>query len=84
MRRRNGSSFAKFLTVFAVLFGLGLGLCGLSMILPSSDQEFHTNWLSLPSVLLMVLSLLGLVGTLVVRVIAIALGRFSPDKQDHQ
>lgn len=71
------SPFAKVVTVLAVAFGIGLGLCGLSAILPSSGEEFHTNWLSLPSFLVMVLSFLGLVVTLFVWIVASVIGGFS-------
>jgi hypothetical protein len=60
------SRFAKTVTVLAVVFGIGLGLCGLSYILPSSDNEFHTNWLSGVSLLVIVLSFLGLVVSLII------------------
>ena len=63
--------------MFAVAFGIGIGLCGLSYALPSSDSEFHTNWLSLPSVLVMIVSLLGLIVTLIGWVIAAATGELS-------
>ena len=64
----NRVRFAKIVTVLAIAFGIGLGLCGLWAVLPSSDEEFHTNWLSLPSLLIMVLSFLGLIITLIVLV----------------
>ena len=60
------SRFAKTVTVLAVVFGIGLGLCGLSYVLPSSDNEFHTNWLSGVSLLVIVLSFLGLVVSLII------------------
>ena len=60
------SNFAKTAIAFAVALLVGIGLCGLSSVLPSSDSEFHTNWLSGPSLLIMALSFLGLIVTLVV------------------
>jgi len=69
--------FAKTVTVLAIGFGIGLGLCGLSAVLPSSGEEFHTNWLSLPSLLIMVLSFLGLIITLIIWVITSAIGSSS-------
>ena len=75
--RGKGLSFAKVVAGFAALFGIGFGLCGLSMILPSSDREFHTDWLSLPSLLLMVVSFFGLIATLAAWVIASTAGGFS-------
>jgi hypothetical protein len=68
---------AKTVTVLAIAFGIGLGLCGLSAVLPSSGEEFHTNWLSLPSLLVMVFSFLGLIITLIIWVITSAIGSFS-------
>lgn len=73
-RRGNGFSFAKLIAAFAVLFGIGFGLCGLSTFLPSSDQEFHTNWLSGLSLVMMVLSFLGVIVTLVALAIAHTIG----------
>lgn len=69
--------FAKIVTVLAIAFGIGLGLCGLSAVLPSSGEGFHLNPLSLPSVLIMVLSFLGLIMTLIVWIITRAIGGFS-------
>lgn len=71
------SPFAKIVTVFAVAFGIGLGLCGLSAILPSSAQGFDLNPLSLPSLLIMVFSFLGLIITLIFWMITRAIGGFS-------
>lgn len=70
-------TFAKVLVVCAVALGVGIGLCGLSYVLPSSDDEFHTNWLSLPSLLLMGLSALGLIITAASWVITAAIGDLS-------
>lgn len=78
------SVFAKTMTILAVAFGVGMGLCGLSAVLPSSDPEFHTNWLSLPSLLIMVLSFLGLIATLIVRFIGGAFGDFSANRTGPQ
>jgi hypothetical protein len=65
------------MTILAVAFGIGMGLCGLSAVLPSSDSEFHATWLSLPSLLIMALSFLGLIATLLVRIIGSAFSDFS-------
>jgi hypothetical protein len=67
---RDWSPVAKAVAALAVAFCIGLGLCGLSFALPSSDPEFHTNWLSMPSLLVMVLSALGLTATLFAWMIA--------------
>lgn len=80
----NRLSFAKIVTILAVAFGIGLGLCGLSALLPSSGEEFHTNWLSLPSLLIMVLSFVGLIVTLLIWIIASAIGGFSTKRSDPQ
>jgi hypothetical protein len=69
--------FAKTVTILSIAFGIGLGLCGLSAVLPASGEEFHTNWLSLPSLLIIVFSFLGLIFTLIVWVITSAIGGFS-------
>ncbi len=71
------SRFAKIVTLLAVALGIGMGLCGLSAVLPSSDSEFHTTWLGLPSLLIMVFSALGLIVTVVVRIIGSAFDDFS-------
>ena len=78
------SVFAKTMTILAVAFGVGMGLCGLSAVLPSSDSEFHTNWLSLPSLLIMALSFLGLIATLLVRIVGSAFGDFSAGRSGPQ
>lgn len=73
------SGFFKTMTVLAIAFGVGLGMCGLSYALPSSDQEFHTNWLGGISLLVIVISVLGLIITLIVWIIAAVVGS-SPGK----
>lgn len=78
------SVFAKIMTILAVAFGVGMGLCGLSAVVPSSDSEFHTNWLSLPSLLIMALSSLGLIATVLVRIIGSAFGDFSANSSGPQ
>jgi hypothetical protein len=70
-------SFAKIMAALAVAFGIGMGLCGLSYVLPSTDDEFHTNWLSLPSILIMFLSFVGLIVALLIRVGTSAFGESS-------
>jgi hypothetical protein len=73
---RDLSPFAKAIAMFAIAFGIGCGLCGLSFVVPSADSEFHTNWLSIPSLLLIILSLFGLAATAIAWMIAgIAGGR---------
>ena len=71
------SRFAKIVTVLAVALGIGIGLCGLSFALPSSDNEFHTNWLSGVSLLIMVLSFFGLIITLIIWAITGIIGSSS-------
>lgn len=78
------SLFLSLLIIFALGLLLGIGLCGLSFVLPSSDQEFHTNWLSGLSLLLMVLSFLALIGTLVIRVIMAIFSSSSPQSSQSQ
>lgn len=72
MRERftDRSTFAQIVTILAVAFGVGTGMCGLSFVLPSPPEEFHINWLSMPSLLIMGLSAIGLVIAAVVKIIA--------------
>ena len=67
----NRRPFAKIVTVLAIAFGIGLGLCGLSSVLPSHDLGM--NWLSWLSLPIMVVSLLGLILTLIAWVIRIVI-----------
>lgn len=65
------SIFAKAVTVLAVAFGIGLGLCGLDFLLAahgigkSSTQEFAVSPLGGLSFALMIVSALGLVATVI-------------------
>jgi hypothetical protein len=64
------SNFLKFVIVFAVGFSIGVGLCGLDYLLASkgigkSTQEFGVGPLDGVSLIVMLLSALGLVITLV-------------------
>jgi hypothetical protein len=61
-------TFAKVVTVLAVAFGLGIGLCGLDYLLAAngigkSTEEFGVGPLDAVSLVVMVLSALGLVVT---------------------
>jgi hypothetical protein len=67
----NRRRFAKIVTVLAISFGIGLGLCRLS-ILPSQDN-LDINWLSWLSLLIMVVSFVGLIVTLISWVIRIVI-----------
>jgi hypothetical protein len=69
--------FAKIITFFAVSFGVGLGLCGLSGILAShgidsgdSREEFSTGIVGKLSFIVIVFSGLGLVVTTVACVVS--------------
>jgi hypothetical protein len=72
-------SFAKVVTVFAVLFGLGVGLCGLDYLLAAkgigkSTEEFGVGPLDGVSLVVMILSAFGLVITVIAWIIAAVVG----------
>ena len=74
-------SFAKVVTVQAVLFGIGLGLCGLDYLLAAkgigkSTEEFGVGPLDGVSLVVMILSAFGLVITVIVWIIAAVVGSF--------
>lgn len=63
-------SFAKVVVVLAVVFGIGVGLCGLDIFLASkgigkSTEEFGVGPLDGVSIVVMVVSALGLVITVI-------------------
>lgn len=67
--------FAKIVTVLAVGFGIGLGLCGLDYLLAAngigkSTEEFGVGPLDAVSLVVMALSAVGLVVTVVAWVVA--------------
>ena len=70
-------SFAKITTILAISFGIGMGLCGLSFVFPSRGNEWGMNGLSLPSLLVMLISFLGLIITLATRMIVGVINSFS-------
>lgn len=75
-------SFAKVVTVFAVLFGIGVGLCGLDYLLAAkgigkNTEEFGVGPLDGVSLVVMILSAFGLVITVIAWIIAAAVGSFS-------
>jgi hypothetical protein len=70
------SIFAKLVTMLAIALGIGLGLCGLDFLLAAhgigkSTQEFGVGPIDGLSLIVMVLSALGLMITLVVWVLAV-------------
>jgi hypothetical protein len=71
----SASVFAKIVIVLAIAFLVGLGLCGLSFVVAShgyqSHEEFGVDTLGIAgfSLIVMVLSAVGLVATVVVRVV---------------
>lgn len=80
-RPAGGVSFAKLVVVMAVAFGVGLGLCGLDYLLAAngigkSTEEFGVGPLDGVSLVVMILSALGLVVTLVAWIIVAILGGF--------
>ncbi len=61
--------FAKFVVIFAVSFGIGLGLCGMGFFLTAhgvgrGDEEFGIGPISLVSLVILIVSLVGLVVSL--------------------
>jgi len=64
------SSFGKVAAILAVSLLIGIGLCGLSRVLPSGDDEFHTNIAGGISIVIMFLSFVGLIVTLIAWAIA--------------
>jgi hypothetical protein len=87
--------FAKIVAVFAVIFGVSLGLCGLNWVLisagvdPSHDSEFNfggqvLGTLGLIELAAMLLSALGLVLTVIIWLVATAVGNFAPHSNDPQ
>ena len=63
-------SFVKVVVVLAVVFGIGVGLCGLDIFLASkgigkSTEEFGVGPLDGVSIVVMVVSALGLVITVI-------------------
>jgi hypothetical protein len=78
-RKASRISFAKVVTVFAVLFGIGVGLCGLDYLLAAkgigkSTVEFGVGPLDGVSIVVMILSAFGLVITVIVWIVAAAVG----------
>ena len=74
--------FAKIITVLAVAFGLGIGLCGLDFFLAwrgigKNMQEFGVGPLDALSLIVMVVSALGLVVVTFLWVVLAAVGSFS-------
>lgn len=75
------SVFAKIVTVLAIAFGIGLGLCGLDYLLAAkgigkSTEEFGVGPIDGLSLAVMLLSALGLVLTVVVWVLSAIVGSF--------
>jgi hypothetical protein len=63
--------FAKLVAIFAAGFGIGLGLCGLGFFLPAhgvgrgrGDEEFGMAPISLVSLVIVIVSFVGLIVTL--------------------
>jgi hypothetical protein len=74
-------SFAKVITVLAIAFGIGVGLCGLDYWLAShgigkSTEEFGVGPLDNVSLIVMLLSAIGLVITTILWIVAIIVGSF--------
>ncbi len=72
-----GFPFAKIVVILAAAFGIGVGLCGLDFFLAAkgigkSTEEFGVGPLDSVSLLVMLLSLGGLILTLIAWAIAAA------------
>ena len=81
--------FAKIVTVLAVAFGLGVGLCGLDFLLAShgigkSHEEFGVGPLDGVSLATMFLSAIGLVIATILWVVLAAVGSFSRKNSEPQ
>jgi hypothetical protein len=79
------SIFAKLVTMLAIALGIGLGLCGLDFLLAAhgigkSTEEFGVGPIDGLSLIVMVLSALGLVITLVVWVLGAIIGNLGPGR----
>jgi hypothetical protein len=61
---RRGFPFAKTVTVLAITFGVGLGMCGLSVIVGGLGAH-HNNAMNTFGPVLVVLSVVGLIGMVV-------------------
>jgi hypothetical protein len=82
-------SFPKVIAVLAVALGIGVGLCGLDYWLASrgigkSTEEFGVGPLDSISLIVMLLSALGLVITTIVWVVAAIVGGFGRNSNDPQ
>ncbi|MGH9598620.1 MAG: hypothetical protein ACRD27_02050 [Terracidiphilus sp.] len=84
----DGFPFSKTIVVFAVMFGISLGLCGLNFILPqwgrNFSEEFSVGTLAFISLIAMVVSALGLVLTTISWVISSVVGNFGRRNSEPQ
>jgi len=81
------SWFAKTMVVLALAFLLGLGLCGVSFVVAShgfqSKEEFGVDSIGIAgfSLIVMILSVLGLIVTIFVRVVTAISRSLSPNQE---
>jgi hypothetical protein len=80
MSIRDHINFPKIVTILAVVFGIGVGLCGLDYFLAAhnigkSHEEFGVGPLDGVSILVMLLSAAGLVLAVLAWIVAAILGR---------
>lgn len=83
------SIFAKVAAILAVALVIGLGLCGLDFVLAGhgigkSTEEFGVGPLDGASLVVMILSAVGLAGTLVAWLIAAISGGFRREDAEPQ
>ena len=87
--RSKSFSFEKLVTILAICFGVGVGLCGLDHFLAAhnigrSTQEFGVGPLDGPSVIVMFLSAVGLVLALIAWAVAGIFGLGRKDAEPQQ
>jgi len=74
----------KIVTTLAVIFGIALGTCGLMVILPESVGGQYRMWVGIVSLATLILSVLGLIVTVLIWIIALAIGSASSKRSDPQ
>jgi hypothetical protein len=88
-----GSPFAKVITVLAVAFGVGLGLCGLNAVLISTGVARNSSGsfarpifsiVGVSSLAVMILSAMGLVITTIVWVLTEIIGNLGFRRGDDE
>lgn len=81
---REHINFPKIVTVLAVTFAIALGACGLTVLVSSHGGGEYAMPLGILELVVMVLAAAGLVVTVVVWVVASALGNIGPKGSETQ